>query len=322
MLQPKRAIVRPRVVSARGEVLLLEDEVESLLDRGRNGTVWVLGDPGDGKTTALAHLAATFSSEDRLEFRDEGPATDDPEASTNPAAASPATIGRLTIRCGQADPSDPGTLAVYQIAEWGIDEILEYLMAVHPAQCRSVMSRCQSAQNRQELQGVAELWTEVLDTMAADSTLSIADALLCVVDRRLPAGDVRSRFAETNLAMFSHAQTIGLGHWIDWDPEWNGPDWRLLRNVPIRLRLAAERFAELLKDDIRCPILQLQLPPELIEETARWIAADEVILERLRTLLLLHERDSHPTTASLLHATKTGWQPDRRRVGGGRSTLR
>lgn len=311
MVEPKRAIVRPRVVSASGETLLLEDEVESLLDRGRKGTVWILGDPGKGKTTALAHLAAKYPS-DCLELLDEGVATPDPDSALKEGGRH-----RLTLRCGQPDPSAPETIAVYHLADWGIDEILEYLMAVHPAQCRSVMTRCQSAKNRQDLQGSAELWTEILDTMAADSTLSVDDALICIVDRRLPRGEVRGRFAKTNLALLAQGETIGLKHWIDWDPTWNGPEWRLLRNMPIRIRIAAEQLAEMLQDDMRCPILLLRLPDGLLREAARWIAADETILEGLRTLLRLREQGTHPTAASLLHATKTGWKPERRRVGGG-----
>ena len=49
MLQPKRAIVRPRVISPlTGEVLLLDDEVQSLIDRGRYEFAYDEGGLGKG----------------------------------------------------------------------------------------------------------------------------------------------------------------------------------------------------------------------------------------------------------------------------------
>jgi len=46
MLEPRRAPVRPRVISpTTGETLLLEDEILSLLERGKTGIVWLVGGP-------------------------------------------------------------------------------------------------------------------------------------------------------------------------------------------------------------------------------------------------------------------------------------
>ena len=72
MLEPRRALVRPRVVSpVSGETLLLEDEILSLLERDESGVVWLVGGPGAGKTTALAHLAAVVPASDRLILHDD-----------------------------------------------------------------------------------------------------------------------------------------------------------------------------------------------------------------------------------------------------------
>ena len=78
MVTPCRAIVRPRTVSPfTGEVILLEDVVELLLEEMRDGIFRITGGAGAGKTTAVAHLAAVFDSHSSIRFFDH---TDDFEA--------------------------------------------------------------------------------------------------------------------------------------------------------------------------------------------------------------------------------------------------
>ena len=61
MLRPVQAPVRPRIVSpATGESLPLEDEVQVWLDKGGPYCLQIVGGPGSGKSTALAHLADEF----------------------------------------------------------------------------------------------------------------------------------------------------------------------------------------------------------------------------------------------------------------------
>jgi len=63
-IPPARAPVRPRVLRHGYTVpRLLEEEIAELLAAGRRAIVHVYGARGLGKTTALAHLAATLADE-------------------------------------------------------------------------------------------------------------------------------------------------------------------------------------------------------------------------------------------------------------------
>ncbi len=56
MIDPKRAAVRPRILSPEtGEPLLLEEEVLALLEAGVTGPVALIGPPGSGKSAAMRH---------------------------------------------------------------------------------------------------------------------------------------------------------------------------------------------------------------------------------------------------------------------------
>ena len=59
-------------------------------------------------------------------------------------------------------------LARLDLTPWSDDDLIEYLLAVHPRQCASVMQRLgKSAREGGLLGGVPELWTVVLDELAA-----------------------------------------------------------------------------------------------------------------------------------------------------------
>ena len=50
MVQPCKAVVRPRVVSPEsGETILLDDVISSLIDRLDRGTIELIGPKGRGK---------------------------------------------------------------------------------------------------------------------------------------------------------------------------------------------------------------------------------------------------------------------------------
>lgn len=71
MTHNRRAAVRPRILTADGtEPLLLEDEIKTHLDSGDPRPLCILGGPGSGKSTALAHLASVFPDAG-LRFLDE-----------------------------------------------------------------------------------------------------------------------------------------------------------------------------------------------------------------------------------------------------------
>ena len=69
---PAFAVVRPRSTRAGSpDPQPLEEMVAELADEGVHGAIPLVGPPGSGKSTALAHLAAIFGYDDRLIFLDE-----------------------------------------------------------------------------------------------------------------------------------------------------------------------------------------------------------------------------------------------------------
>lgn len=318
MLQPKLAIVRPRVISpATGEVLLLEDEVQSLIDRRRFGMIRLVGDPGSGKTTALTHLATTLPAGWELQFLKSGGA---------PASIFQAELKRQQDELGveaalllaEGDVnwySSAREVPVYRLAPWGIDEVLEYLLAVHPAHCESVMRRCSSPAEQRTLCGNAELWREVLDLFAADPELpNLRAALSRLIDLRLPEGSSRAALASAHLLEIARSDERKSGFDVLFESGSDSPRWRILQSPVIRSLLAAEHLVATLREGDLLDVLRHKLPCELIREAGAQIAEDGAILSKLRELLKSKHQAAHPNAASLLHATGTGWRPKRKVV--------
>src|SRR5580693_6473510 len=98
MLRPVQAPVRPRIVSpATHESLPLEDEVQVWLDKGGPYCLQIVGGPGSGKSTALAHLADEFHGLARITFLD----TDDWLL-----PPSTGTLSRFVIFAGNETPAE------------------------------------------------------------------------------------------------------------------------------------------------------------------------------------------------------------------------
>jgi energy-coupling factor transporter ATP-binding protein EcfA2 len=142
MVEPRRAIVRPRVISpTSGESLLLEEEILSLIERKQHGTVWLEGEQGAGKTTALAHLAAVLPPAANAVLLDDFWQYVEPD--------------RLVVACGSPNIKPMNPLATYELAPWTDDELIEYLLAAQREACQSVMRRCRSADDKDRLRGNA-----------------------------------------------------------------------------------------------------------------------------------------------------------------------
>src|ERR1044071_5084864 len=128
MIASQIAPVRPRVSLPTGGDLPLDDEVRRFVDSGAAGVIAIYGPPGSGKTTALAHLAATIPAGVTLVDADQA------------RLMHVADRAVLFVYAAEA-PLHIRHLATYRLSPWSEDELIEYLLARHHEKCASVMKR-------------------------------------------------------------------------------------------------------------------------------------------------------------------------------------
>lgn len=158
-IEPRRAAVRPRVlVCAGGVARLLSEEVAELLARGQRAMVWLRGEVGSGKSTALAHLAAEFAGDARLRLYD---------------GVMPTAGDHLVDVVAHAGwlrrPSQPAPpLQEWTMAPWSDDECLEYLQVRHRQRAFAAWTTWRATNAEHDLRRWPGLCTEVLDVLARD----------------------------------------------------------------------------------------------------------------------------------------------------------
>jgi uncharacterized protein YjbI with pentapeptide repeats len=304
MVTSSRAPVRPRVLGpVTGEAVLLEDEVARWLSAGAVGLIELSGPPGSGKTTALAHLAASLPPGSSVSLLD------------LPAgcAPGPPPPGRLTVVTACTDPFVQALglprLASYPLAGWGKDDFIEYLLATHPPRCASVLARVRTT-DLFFLGGLPELWRVALDLLASDDALPDARAALHAhLASLLTDTDLleRGRSACLNAVLRpdpAFLQTVqGLAR-----PGFGADLIRMLRHPGVQHMLAAERVTAELHEGADADFLACRLPRELVRCAATLLAGDGRALDHLRRLLE-GPPWGHAMSASLLHAAGTGWAP-------------
>jgi uncharacterized protein YjbI with pentapeptide repeats/energy-coupling factor transporter ATP-binding protein EcfA2 len=306
MVQPQKAAVRPRGISAlSNETILLEEEIQELVAHKWVGRVLIVGAPGSGKSTALRHLAAVLPTEAGITFLD--------EPSLVESAHSP--VGAVQIIVAQ-DPSGVPADVRYRLASWTKDDLIEYLLHMHPKRCASVMARIRSADTAL-LQGIPDLWQIVLERLAEDDAIPDAPtALHYYLKAHLADTDLieRARSACLNLVIAPEKHGLKTLTRLA-KPAQIQSLLRALRHPALRLLLAAERVAADLHGEADCDFLARRLPYELVRAAATTVREDAQSLERLHTMLA-GPSWSHAMAASLLHAAGQRWTPpaDRREI--------
>jgi uncharacterized protein YjbI with pentapeptide repeats len=285
MREAARAPVKPRILSSETKAALpLEDEVQALLEQRSQVLVALGGEPGGGKSTALAHLAAVFPQVSRLRLIDVGEGRVDLEYHPDDVIIF---VGK-SLPIGLPDKR-------LLLAPWQRDELIEYLLARHPQQTASVIGRI-SKLDLWEFGGSPALWRIILDEMALDETLSGPAAAL--------SRNLRGRFASQELWERLGADCLATDADTCADLE---DVVRLLSHRPLRRLMAAEYVATQLKESR----LSFRLPPAmsrpLVRAVARSLAESEPARTRLLTGLL--NPGEQPMAVSLLYAIDGTFRP-------------
>jgi len=301
-LHPCPAPVTPRAsLSPGGEPLPLPDQVRRLMRRDPHCVINLFGPRGSGKTAALRHLAAALPDDGSVRLIDEA-------GGCWPAGGT--RVGRpgeqVLIAATRRPIADPQAVGL-EMARWGPDDVIEYLLATRRPQCASVMDRLKESSGA-ELAGLPELWTIVLDQMAADASLATpADALRHFLAGRL--GDARLRQAATEFCLHRLLHNADLPcrpNYFNWaDPVVA----RLIAYRPVQVILAAQRIVWDLAAGHGRDYLAKRFPDDLVADVAALATFRPPVMDALRTFLKRGDRPTHPTAATLLHATKTGWRP-------------
>jgi uncharacterized protein YjbI with pentapeptide repeats len=297
---PAFALVRPRVrVTRTGEERLLEEVVAEIVDEYGSGFVRLCGGPGSGKSTALAHLAALFSHHENIQFLDE-PTHQELESCSS---------DYITIAAMQ---SESGLNLELALLPWGIDELIEYLLAAHHDMCGAVIERLGKAANTR---WVPEVACVVLDRLAENTSLhDVNDALLRHVYEPLST-------AKQQLVVEHHCLTMLVGNISEMMaansklfkagvPEAVRP---LLRHAIVQLPLAARHIVKKIENG-PAKELEQRLPFSLVELIGAQCVGRESVLAKLRKALASRWAETtHAMVASILLAADPRWCPEKPR---------
>ncbi len=303
MIDPAPALVRPRVVGRDGEFRPLEDVIDKLMSQGGKGIVLLVGPPGSGKTTALRHVAARLAlrsgAGDRCRFVDtaESPSMD-PESKD--------ALSGLTITA--ACDSGIESAQTLMLARWGRDDLIEYLLARHPAVCSLVMPRIQDGAL---CEGLPRLWAIALDHLATDQSLPDVRSALAqhVKDMKLPLDfETRLRRVEWD-AMTGHAEAHEILTSVLATINMSAQEPFFLME-PIQCLMACEYYLDQLRSPRGQSILQQRLPDDLLPYVSDALRYDREVIDQLQKILTRKvDRALHSASATLLVAIDPTWRP-------------
>ncbi len=296
MIDPMQAPVRPRVIAERSRgTVLLEELVAEMAAAGEVAVLTLYGPRGVGITTALRHLQHLFGSQVDLTLTDLNSAV----------LFEQRTSGMIGFPVNGVS-SGSGMLEC-RLSGWERDEWIEYLLAVHRDRCASVMRRIHHDPFAVSLCGNPNLWSQVLDELAADEGLTgVKSALIRIVERWFP--DSTSR-RETERRIFQDMTGCGgkpLG-WMTMGSSLSVEQVRLLYVPAVALLMASQAaWDDLQMVDVYG--LPQKWPRELVDDVGAKVAESPSMQDKLRGWLVPKYHNAHPLAVSLLHAAKASWQ--------------
>lgn len=298
MLTVQRAPVAPRVASpTTGESVRLDHVIEELRDQHATGAVMIAGERGSGKTTALAHLAAVLDGDACVTFLDEPVLLD----------ALAAAAERFVVFTAHKEVAIDGW--ALSLLPWSRDELIEYLLAVHPGACASVMQRLGDYWSR--MPGSPRVWRMALDALATDPHLpTIEAALQQGLETALPTAN-----------LIDTARQYALARLLELTGAAGAVHRRLARTCPrdvlallecgiLQLQLGTEQIVRLLKSWRLPSELEYRWPDELVEAVAQRLVPEGPLTARLVRVMRRGTKEQQPMAASVLVRVIPGWRPD------------
>lgn len=311
MILDQSAGVRPRVIpNVFSEPMLIEDAVRPHIEQAASHYattrfICLYGAAGSGKSWALRHLAKCFPDAAHVWF------ADDPDPNELQSYwAFPLAIYART------QPVEINHADVFQLAPWTEDDLIEYLLARHPEKCKSVMQRVLTSSDRGALRGNPETWSRVLDAFADDASLtSIREAVLRQVQLDSFPPDVRELIQQLCLEV-SIETRMGKASMLYYKLQERDTPQCLPRplHLPwVRRMVAARCLADEIEAGRINDNLALTWPKELVSEVASLLSPQGQAVGVLLQVMSSMESGRHKNAASLLHAMKIGWRPERYR---------
>lgn len=301
MITPERAPVRPRVKRKGSDTaFLLEEEIAELVQRGRRGIVLLRGGPGSGKSTALRHLSAVLPIDKTVGLLDSSGAEGDvSEMDAVLLATDKVVVTTLPVPTSYAE-------ADYELAPWGQDEWIEFLLACHPAQCKSVMARLLAGDVHRSTSFPAEICRVVLEEMAVDDTVSSPlDAMICRLSKRFTR-EQQLALSPSALDEMRAAQIIPWREALNVVADIDRPSWRLLNQPQVITWIAAAYAARILKlglpkEDARCLENISALPRGFLYNLSALVRGDEQATSHLVRIARSTAVGCHSAAVSVLH---------------------
>ncbi|MDB5342532.1 MAG: pentapeptide repeat protein [Schlesneria sp.] len=293
MLNPSQIPVRPRVIAEQSrETVLLEDLVEELLSAGDVSVLRINGTRGSGLTTALSYLQDRFGSQAGLRFTEEASMLPWPSRSRSLWIGFPLTnssVGRI-LRC--------------EMAGWGQDELIEYLLAMHRDRCASVMRRLHHDPRTASLKGNPNLWSQVLELFAEDEgLLDLKAALVRVIEKQFPDIEYRQQLQRLCFQAAIDEKLPGI---MELTNQLSTEQEKLF-HIPAIVSIFATAGGWRELQDIEGHACQKMWPRQLIEEVAPHVRGSVAIQDKLRSRLTSRTRLAHPLAVSFLHAAGQSW---------------